>query len=352
MRVVFFWEAAGLSIDRANPYGALMARAMARLGVEFEPGYRETLCRLWLEQNRGRVDVLHLNWPSFLYSEPVLAEHVASCAAFVENLARARSLGYMLVWTVHNLYPHESPNPEVDRLARFAVAHFSHVVIVHCQHARELVKQHFFRTADVLVIPHGHFIDPYPNTISRDEARTCLNLPKTSFVYLNFGNLRPNKGVENLLEAFESIPGEDTFLLLALKSYNQYGAELVKHASKRNARIRVHDSAFFDNSELQVYFNAADVVVLPFRDILTSGSAITALSFYRPVIAPAIGCIPELIDNGVGILYNPNQPEALREAMVAIRRCAPETYHHAIRRKLETLNWDSIAQLTLAAYRG
>ena len=55
--------------------------------------------------------------------------------------------------------------------------------------------------------------------------------------------------------------------------------------------------------------------MLPFRDILTSGSAILALSHGRPVIAPAIGCLPETLPADAAILYDPDAPEALGAAL-------------------------------------
>ena len=106
---------------------------------------------------------------------------------------------------MHNLYPHDSQNPDLDRLVRLAITQLATAVIVHCDHARELVRQHFFRDSGIFTIPHGHFIDPYPNTISPSEARRRLGLTEDKFVFLFFGTVRPNKGVEKLLDAFANI---------------------------------------------------------------------------------------------------------------------------------------------------
>jgi glycosyltransferase involved in cell wall biosynthesis len=348
MRVLFFWEQAGLSLDRANPYGGLMAKAMSEIGVELRPGYPEQLCESWLEENRTQIDVLHLHWPSILYSASDLNEQMSLCTKLVSNLARARSLGYKIVWTMHNLYPHDSLNPDLDRLARLAIIQLATAVIVHCNHARELVRQHFFRNTGIFTIPHGHFIDPYPNTVTRSEARQQLGITEEKFVFLFFGNVRPNKGVEKLLEAFANIPDQDALLLIAAKVYSDYGASLAE-AAKQSSRITVHTSSFFANEDFQVFLNAADVVVLPFLDILTSGSAITALSFLRPVIVPAIGCLPELIDSTMGALYNPNQPGALEQAMQGMKRRDLESCRQAICERLKSLSWDLIARQTLQA---
>ena len=52
--------------------------------------------------------------------------------------------------------------------------------------------------------------------------------------------------------------------------------------------------------------NASDVVVLPFRDILTSDSAILAMSFGKPVITPAIGCTLDILKDSRNFPYNPS----------------------------------------------
>ncbi len=61
--------------------------------------------------------------------------------------------------------------------------------------------------------------------------------------------------------------------------------------------------------------NAADVVVLPYRDILTSGNALLAMSFGRPVIIPRLGCVMELLDDRGAFLYDSGDPGALEAAM-------------------------------------
>lgn len=351
MRSVFFWEAAGLSLTEANPYGGLLARGLAAAGVALVAGHAETFNRAWLEDNQGVVDVLHLNWPHYMYEAPALPERVARAAELIANLTLARELGYKVVWTVHNLFPHDSPNRDLDRLVRLALTNCCSAVIVHCEHARRLVQHHFHRTEKVFVIPHGHFIDAYPNTMNRAEARQQLGIGEEQFVYLFFGNVRRYKGLEPLLATFQALPDPQSVLLLAAKSYNSYGDDFVAHARQADPRIIVRPSRFFANEEFQLFFNAADVGVFPFVDVLTSGSTITALSFGLPVIVPAVGCLPELVDDEVGILYDQQQPDALAEAMRTIQQRAGAQLRQAAYQRARSLDWTTIGRHTLAAYQ-
>jgi len=351
MRAVFFWEAAGLSLTQANPYGGLLAQALAAEGVELVAGQAEELTEEWLRANQGRVAVLHLNWPHYMYLATDLAERVQLATTLVSNLALARALGYKVVWTVHNLYPHESPHFHLDRLMRLALTQLCTAVIAHCSYARNLVQHHFHRTDNVFVIPHGHFIDAYPNTLSREAARQGLGIGDERFVYLFFGNVRPYKGLEQLLEIFTGLPDPRATLLIAAKVYNAYGDQFVERARAADPRIIVQPSRFFDNAEFQQFFNAADVGVFPFVDVLTSGSTITALSFGLPVIVPAVGCLPELVDDTVGIIYDQHQPDVLKQAMHAIQdRNVPHLSRNAYQRA-RSLDWPTIARQTVEAYR-
>ena len=351
MRSIFFWEAAGLSLTEANPYGGLLARGLARAGVELLAGHAEEFDRAWVRANRARVDVLHLNWPHYLYEAPDLASRVARCAALIDNLALARELGYKIVWTVHNLFPHESSTPDLDRLARLALIQLATAIIIHCDYARRLMRHHFYRSKGVFVVPHGHFMDVYPSTLPRQSARQKYGMDEEHFVYLFFGNVRPYKGLEKLLDVFCGLPGEHLRLLLAAKVYNEYGERFVEEARQRDARIIVHPSRFFANEEFQDFFNAADVSVLPFVDVLTSGSAITALGFGQPLITPAVGCLPELVDNTMGILYDQQQAGALQEAMVAIQTRDQPAMRSAAFQRARALDWAEIGRRTLLAYR-
>jgi glycosyltransferase involved in cell wall biosynthesis len=126
---------------------------------------------------------------------------------------------------------------------------------------------------------------------------------------------------------------------------------LIEQARRLDPRILVHAAHFFPNEEFQLYLNAADVAVFPFLEIMTSGSVIMALSFGRPVVAPAKGCLPELLDEELGIVYAPGQAGALGLAMEAIRERDLAACGRAAFRRARSLSWGPIARLTLEAYR-
>ena len=354
MNVLFFWEqVGGLSLEfRCNPYAGLLDGALHAHDVHLELG-DYGFSRSWLEAQRPTHDVLHFNWLHAFYRRHDLASTLAAYHDFAENLQLARQLGYRIVWTLHNLYPHERPHPHVDHLARLLVADHADVVLAHCEHAAHLARQRFY-CRDVRVVPHGNFIDVYPNELSGVEARSRLGLRADDFVYLFFGNARAYKSVEGLIDAFASLEQSDAVLGLMMRNAFDpaYGQQLIDRAGAGNSRVHVWTSDFFAVDEFQLYLNCADVVVLPFSEVLTSGSAITALGFGRPLILPALGCLPELIDDTMGITYDPAEPGALRQAMERIRQCDLAAAGAAARARAESLDWNRIASRVVAAYRG
>ena len=71
------------------------------------------------------------------------------------------------------------------------------------------------------------------------------------------------------------------------------------------------------DEELQLYFNACDLVALPFRQVLNSGSLLLAMSFGCPVVAPRLGSIPEVACPEGWFGYDAANPDGLRSALRA-----------------------------------
>ena len=102
---------------------------------------------------------------------------------------------------------------------------------------------------------------------------------------------------------------------------------------------------------MQLFLRGADVMVLPYRDVLTSGSAILGMTFGLPIVAPRIGCLPETLE-GCSILYDADQPDGLRAALEeALRSDLPPLGQRGAE-VAAGLDWGSIGARTAALYRG
>ena len=354
MKAFFFWEeVGGLTLaHRCNPYAGLLASALEKQGITLELG-DYSFDRPSLKEKRAEYDVLHMNWLWKFYRRKSAEDTLDRLTHFTDSLLYAKEIGYRIIWTMHNFLPHERPFPHIDKLANLAICSVADSVIAHCRYGAQLLKEHYHRSESVHIIPHGNFIDVFPNTVSRREARQKLSLDEKSFVYLFLGNARAYKGIEVLIEAFNKLNSPDARLLLMMKQKvdMEYGKTLLSLANS-NERIHLATSNFFPNEAFQDYANASDVAVFPFHQVLTSGSVIAALSLGRPVIVPSLGCLPELVTADVGVLYDPKEPDGLSRAMLEIRDRDLGMMGEAAKNLAISLDWDKSAKQTAELYRG
>ncbi len=259
-----------------------------------------------------------------------------------------RRRGGRVAYTVHNLAAHEGSGP-AERWAAATLVGLVDVVHVHDASTAAAVADRFGRREGVYVVPHGHYLDSYPNTVGRTEARNHLGLPESSFVYVTLGLLRPYKGLEELLGAFRSLPGGDARLVLAGEPGSLAFAETLAGKALGDPRILLVPH-FVPPDEVQYYLNAADICVLPYRQVTTSGAAILAFSFGLPVIAPARGAFPELVADGRGILYDPADPVGLAGALTHARRTDWQGTRARMMAWISQFDWETIGKQLLAAY--
>lgn len=256
--------------------------------------------------------------------------------------------GGQVAFTVHNLEPHEKAG-WADRWGMARMVQQADIVHVHDVSTAGALKERFQRQHGVVTIPHGHYLTAYPNEIGRADARGRLELPQDAFVFVTLGLLRPYKGLEELVPAFRALSEEQVCLVLTGQPESPAYAEKLKTLVAGDPRIRLRPG-LVPNEEVQVYLNAADVVVLPYRQITTSGAALLAFSFGRPIVAPAIGAFPNLVAGRRGILYDPQQQGSLTAALAQARRANWSDAREEIIAWVCRFDWPGIGSALLEAY--
>ena len=350
MRVAFYYDQPRRAPDDAhtNPYGPLLCAALERRGVDCEFALR--MDEEYLRENRERLDVIHLNWPHFAYYHDDATEMARRLDAFITRLELARDLGYKFVWTAHNLYPHNRRHQDIDHRARLAICRLATAVIAHCDVAAEEVRRTFGRTENLFVIPHGNFIGVYPEQLTPAQARAELGVPNDAFAYGFFGSIQPYKGVEQLIDSFRRLPVNDAWLLVSGGGKPEYHDQVRQYAGE-HPRIVLRTYSRAPTSDIGLIMRASDVITLPFLATTTSGTLMLALSWGRPVIAPAIGCLPATVPPEAGILYDPTDSGGLLNALSSIRSWRLQAASEAALASARRLDWDDIAAMTERAYR-
>ncbi len=303
-----------IPFNEHNPYQPELAAKLA--DCRFLVKKRRMVGGLLRDVLRGgeQVDIVHLHWLPSLHSGFRGAMQVR---LFMARLRCLLLLRKKIVWTVHNLYSHESSNQEREKWLVREVLKVASKVIVHTASSRRLLVEEFGECAEgqLKVIPHGNYIGVYPNEVTQDNARSQLNLPQSSRILLFFGHIRPYKGVSQLIAAFREIDDPNAILVIAGKPLNESMAEEIRSLAVEDPRI-VLFLKMIPDEEAQIFLNAADVVVFPYQQILTSGALILAMSFGKACLAPRLGAIAETVDeNQGGILYDAAEEIGLETAL-------------------------------------
>jgi len=248
---------------------------------------------------RSDVDVLHIQLLQMVLESMRSADPPRAIARYARRLARLRRNGVAVVWTMHNLASHEAASPLVDRAARRLTAMAAARVVVHCGVAQRHLRRLWPRARSV-VMPHpAHDAEP----LARGTARDALGLSAGARVIAIPGRVRAYKDVAGAVRALRAAAGDDTVIIVAGAPHTDALGEEVRAAAGGDPRVRL-DLRLVDDEELHRVVAASDVVMLPYRRILTSGTAVLAGEEGVPCVAPAIGCLTEQLGEG-GLTYPP-----------------------------------------------
>lgn len=269
------------------------------------PGIIRTLRRLRDE----RPDFVLLQW----WSGTVLHTYLLLSLA-------ARRRGSRLVVEFHEVLDTGESRSRLARVyARLMgglVVRLARGFVVHSEFDRELLGRAYrLGERPVAVIAHGPF-DQYNRGAHengpRPVARDVCNL-------LYFGVIRPFKGVEDLVRAFDLIPDEEIsgfWLTVVGETWEGWTRPRELIASSRHRDRITFADRYVDDEEAGNFLNGADVMVLPYHRSSTSGPLHVAMSRGLPVVVTRVGGLPEAVRGYEGaILVPPRDPESLRAAL-------------------------------------
>jgi beta-1,4-mannosyltransferase len=281
--------------------------------------YRYLTWRTSLEH----FDVLHLHWPEVLVRSKSSGFAPVRCAMLLGFLAVTKLRRAPIVRTLHNTAPHE-PGTTVERFALAVVDRLTDywVTINPVTHAPSERSAY---------IPHGHYRQRFAPHPKADPVPGRL---------LFAGLVRPYKGLEQLVDAFESLGSTDLSLRIVghptpdLRRFVERAAKMVPRVS---ARLEfVTDEDFVDE------VTAAELVCLPYDELHNSGILMVALSLDRPVLvrrSPMTEALQEEVGGGwvfefSGDLSHHHLEEALRSA---------REHDATSRPRLRDRDWEQVA---------
>ena len=312
------------------PGGKRKLRAMWEYGL--------SLLRLSQVIRRGRFDVVHVQifknvrWEMMVYR-------------------LLRRYYKKLVWTVHNVLPHEAGAGEKERYGK--IYGFCDALIVHNQTSKKCLMEQFPIPEDkIAVIPHG----AYKTHMGKADA----GHRDKKIHFLQFGFIRKYKGIDILLKAVSLIPEklrEGMEFTIAGKQYEKLDS------TDYPAMIRelgIGDWVSFKpghvpDEEIDGLLGQADFLIFPYRHIYGSGALLFSYTYQKPVIVSDIPAfLEETEDGSTGFIFESENPRALAQAIVRAAGAAPRelaSCRAAMERLVrEKYNWSISAKRTAEVY--
>jgi len=264
--------------------------------------------------------IIHLHWlAGVLSGAQGMDDARIRIAAFRKQLVTWRAAGHRIVWTMHNVLPHDSPIPEADILLRQVMVEQSDAVhLLSRASADEAAPYYDLPAGKVFYVPHPSYEGWYANAGDRMTARMDLGLEANEFTFVAFGSLQPYKGLVELIDAFELLrqrqPARPLRLIIAGKAVDQdYLAELNAKVEHLSAVMLIPSA--MEERQVQTLLNAADIVVAPYLRTLNSGAALLAATFRKSLVAPRAGGVAETFAADPALLYSGGAGDTLVDAM-------------------------------------
>jgi D-inositol-3-phosphate glycosyltransferase len=274
-----------------------------------------------------------------------------------------RRLGKRVVYTAHGVLPHE---PEIMSEAHCRwIYRSADALIVHGMQPKEILVSHFdIDASKIQVIPHGNynFVADTPGPWTRARARESFGWNDDDRVVLFFGLIRAYKGLDTLLEACRLVQdrrlrnGQRLRLLIVGRDFKNHWAEGGYDAMIRSAglsdTVRLH-LEHVSMREIPRFFQAADVVALPYKKGTQSGVLQLAYSFGKAAVATRVGSLVEVSSSEIARFVDPECPAELAEAIRALLldSSVADDLGAKARQYVDTvLGWDEIARTTKALY--
>jgi D-inositol-3-phosphate glycosyltransferase len=270
-------------------------------------------CRLVFYAARAKPRIFHILWNDKLE----LFDRTALMLFY-------RFLGKQVVFTAHNVNAGKRDGNDnlLNRLTLKVQYQLTNHIFVHTAKMKKELLAEFGAPPDkVSVIPFG-INNTVPNSkLGPQEAKRLLRIRSTDKTMLFFGNIAPYKGLEYLVAAFgQVLPRDPNYRLIIagkVAGREDYWSKIQEEITLAGAGERIIERIeYVPDEQTELYFKAADVLILPYSHVFQSGVLFLGYSFGLPVIAADVGSLREdIIDGRTGYVFRPKDPADLAKTI-------------------------------------
>jgi len=269
-----------------------------------------------------------------------------------------------VVFTVHNVNAgkRDSNDSWLNRLSLKVQYNLSDHLFVHTDGMkRDMISEFHIPESKVSVIPFG-INNTVPNTgLSSAEAKRRLNVSGGDKIMLFFGNIAPYKGLEYLIAAFSALLEKDrSYRLLIVgrpKGQQTYWNEIRRTIISGNIGDRVIEKIeYVPDEETELYFKAADALVLPYAHVFQSGVLFLGYNFGLPAIAAGVASLKnEIVEGKTGLVFRPQDPSDLASKIDEYFKSElfsnlENTRYQIKQYANDRYSWSKVAEITTAVY--
>lgn len=288
-----------------NPFQYELVRYLRKYGMQVVIGKKYTLGSTFRAVIAHHPDAIYYDWVhSFILGRSLLWSWLKSMVFMAEIVWATSMKRIRIVHTLHNLQNHAGIWVGLEKwVYRFFLRRCDHIRVYSETTKQEAILRFGLKPDVLSVIQDLPYHAYYPNTATKKESRDKLGVDGDAFVFLFFGEIKPYKGLHQLIKAYAESQRSNSQLIFAGKSYDSDYWKSLMEESKDSPDIHWHHR-FIEDSEVQYFFNAADVLVLPFTRIDHSGSIDLAMSFGKPIITLRTEGTAQLLSHQSELLFD------------------------------------------------
>jgi glycosyltransferase involved in cell wall biosynthesis len=275
-----------------------------------------------------------------------------------------RMLGKKITLTVHNVNAgkRDLNDSFLNRFSLRIQYNLCCHIFVHTERMKSELVSDFAVTVDkISVIPFG-INNTVPKTdLTSGEAKRMLGIADSDKTLLFFGNIAPYKGLEYLVSAFTELLNKDRSYRLIIvgrpKGSEGYWKQIHEGIARNDIGDRIIQRIeYIPDEETELFFKAADVLILPYTRVFQSGVLFLGYSFGLPAIAADVGTLKdEIIEGQTGFVFKPQDSSDLAktiwryfttELFSGLDRWRPKIKAYANERN----SWNKVANITTSVY--
>lgn len=275
-----------------------------------------------------------------------------------------RALGKRIVMTVHNVNAgqRDADDTRLNRASLWFQYKLTDHFFVHTAQMKNQLAHDFAVSSDAIsVIPLGINNSVRNSDLTSAEARQRMGLGPDDRALLFYGRIVPYKGLVYAIAALAEVlkTNRNCRLIIAggIQDCPDYWRQVQDDISRRGVRDRtIERIEFIPDDDTELYFKAADALVLPYTDIFQSGVLVLAYNFGLPVIAADVGSLREdIVEDETGYLFRPKDPEDMARA---IRKYFDSDLYRELEQRRQDIkdyanqrySWATVGEITCEVY--